>query len=64
MEKPNEITFAIPGHAVAKNQVLHPAADVNRVELNETQMRKRRGDTRRRSVEQQRAPVKAARIGE
>ena len=63
MEKPDKIPFAIASHAVAKNQVLHPAADVNGVELNETQMRQRRGDTRRRGVKQQRSPVKAARIG-
>ena len=63
MEKPDKIPFAIPGHTVAKNQVLHPAADVNGVELNETQMRERRGNTRRRGVEQQGAPVKTARIG-
>src|SRR5436190_24294480 len=54
-----EIAFPIIGHSVAKNKVLHPATDINGVQLDETMVGERRRKVRRRPIQEKRAAMKA-----
>jgi len=62
MKMADEVAFAIPGHAVAEDEVVHPAADVDRVNLGETMVSECGIDTGSRCIEQKRAAVEAAGI--
>jgi len=57
-----EVAFPITGHAVAKDKVVHSAADVNWVQLNEAMVCERSSKVRRRDIEENRAPMKAPSI--
>jgi hypothetical protein len=58
-----EIAFPITGHAVAKDKIVHSAADVNRIQLDETMVGERSRQVGRRSIEENCAAVEAASIG-
>jgi hypothetical protein len=53
-------TFAIAGHAVAKDQVMHSAADIDGIDLHIAEVQEGLADRGRRLVEQERLPQKAA----
>ncbi len=55
-----EVTFAVVAHAVAEDEVVHPAADVQRIDLDVSVMGEGGGDIRCGRVEQQRAALEAA----
>ena len=62
MQMANEVALTVTGHAVAEDVVVHPATNVDRVHLNEALVGKRRVNAGHRLIEQQGAPVKAARV--
>jgi hypothetical protein len=39
MQVAKEVIFAVANNPVAKNQIMHPAADIDRVNLNKTKVR-------------------------
>ena len=58
MKVANQIALAIAGHAVAQDKIVHSAADINRINLNEAETIKRGGDIGHGRVEQQRTAMK------
>jgi hypothetical protein len=57
---PHQVTLAILSHPVAGDEVMHPAANINRVNLQIPEMVDDRPDGRRRRIEQKRAPHETA----
>jgi len=49
----HEVAFAIVGHAVAQDQVVHATADIDRIDLQETVVFKCSGDIRSGLIEKQ-----------
>ena len=48
----NEVALAIAGHAVAENEIVHSTTDIDRINLNETEMIKGGGDVGDKRIEQ------------
>jgi len=56
----HEAALAISGDAVAEDEVVHPATDVDWVDLNEPVVSECSREAGRRGIEEKRATVKAA----
>ena len=52
MKVANEVALAVAGHAVAEDEIVHPATDIDRINLNETEMIKGGGDVGDKRIEQ------------
>ena len=52
MQVAKEVIFVVTNNPVAKNQIMHPSADVDRVNLNKTKVRQDCIDVFHRRVEQ------------
>ena len=53
MKMADEVALAIAGHAVAKDEIVHSATDIDRINLNETEMAERGSGTENRRIEQE-----------
>jgi hypothetical protein len=53
VQVPHQFAFAIAVDAIAEDEVVHPAADIDRVDLNVTQVSQGGRHIRRRGVEEQ-----------
>jgi hypothetical protein len=60
VQVPHQITFAVTGDAIAKDKIVHPTADINRIDLNVAVMDERGANFANWFVEEQRAPHEAA----
>ncbi len=60
MQVSHEVAFVITGDAVAGDEIMHPAADVDGIDLHVTVVGKDRGDIGRRGIKEDGATVKAA----
>ena len=58
----DQIPFAISFDPIAQDQIMHSAADIDGIELDESEVVKRSADSRDRRIEQDRAAMKPARI--
>ena len=58
MKMANEIPLAISGHAVAEDEIVHSATDVDRINLNETEVINGGSDIGHRRIKQQGAAMK------
>src|SRR5687767_7245723 len=56
----HQVTLAVAKHAVARDEVMHPTANVNRVNLQKPEMVDDWPDSRRRGTEEERAPHETA----
>lgn len=63
VEVPHKAPLRIAAHSVTQDMVVHPAADVYRVDLDVTVVRKRGADIFSRPVDQVGAPQETARFG-
>src|SRR5436309_2728189 len=52
VEITDEVTLTIPCYSITEDQIMHPPAHINRIDLNETVMRQRSADFRYAIVEQ------------
>ncbi len=55
-----QVAFAIVGYAVAEDEIMHPTANIDGVDLNAAVIGKGSGYIRRRCIEQHRAPHEAS----
>src|ERR1035438_2203534 len=62
MEMPHETALNVPGNPVSKDVVVHPAADVDRVDLHVAVVREHRAHVPRRGVDKVRPPQEKARL--
>src|SRR5437879_1854876 len=62
MKVANEVALAIPGDAISEDEIMHPATDVDGVNLDKTEVSERSPDTERRRAEQDSPAVKAASV--
>lgn len=58
MEMTHEVILPVIAHAIPKNQIMHPPAYVDRIDLNKTKMSQSRSYVGQRRIEKQRAAVK------
>ncbi|MEJ1972301.1 MAG: hypothetical protein WDM96_07510 [Lacunisphaera sp.] len=59
MQVAHQVAFAVVADAIAQDQIMHPAADVDRVDLDIAVMGEGGGEIGRRLVQQQGAPHEA-----
>ncbi|MEY3773801.1 MAG: hypothetical protein RLZZ129_581 [Verrucomicrobiota bacterium] len=59
----HEVALAVAGDAVAEDEVVHAAADVDRINLHEAVVREGGGDIGGRGIQQQRPAHEAAGVG-
>ena len=64
MKVPHEIAFAIGHDAIAQNEIVHPSAYVDRIDLHITVVTQRRRDAGQRRIEIQDSPGEKARRAE
>ena len=60
MQVAHEIALAVAGHAVTQDVIVHPPADIQRIDLDVAVMGERRADVGVRRVEPERAAQEAA----
>ena len=62
MQVTAEIALPITGHPVAQDKVLHPAANIDGIDLYEAMVSNCLADARRRSVQENGPPMETARL--
>ncbi len=58
IQEPDELALPVPSNAIAEDEVTHPAADVNGIDLHKAEPGEGIADAGHRRIEQQRAAVK------
>ena len=62
MQVTQEVTFTVTDHPIAKNQIMHPPANVYWINLNESKVRQDCIDAFRGRIEQHCPPMKPTRV--
>jgi len=62
MQVAQQVALAISSHAIAQDEIVHPSANVDRIDLNKPAMRQCGGDIGRGGIEEQSTAMKAAGI--